>query len=417
MRAIPMKRIIIFAILVIIISAGLFLIRLRFLTHSFTDLNQEMQYLVSNLVNQDKSVKNCVLSVMKGDGSFSWSGAAGIASQEGQVPMTKDTPIYIASIAKLYTATATMLLYEKGRLSLDDPMSKYLPEKLIRGIHVYKGKDYSSEITIKQLLSHTSGIADYYTEKPKGGKTLFEIFLEYPERSWTEDEMIERVRNDLKPNFKPGTGASYSHTNFQLLVKVIEAVTGKPLQIIYEDFIFRPLGLKHTWLTGISTPQIRPSSHPADIFYKDMNITKIRSNGAYWGDVVSTAEEMIIFLKALNEGKIISRDTLKLMHNWHKLQQFPLQYGYGTMYFKLPWYIDVLMKVPPLWGHSGSTGSFLYYCDDLNLYMAGTINQTESKSKPFILMIKVMRAFQTKRKVQPLKGVNQERTPFPIAYR
>ena len=153
---------------------------------------------------------------MKGDGSFSWSGAAGIASQNGQVPMTKDTPIYIASITKLYTAAAVMRLYEKGALSLDDPMSRYLPEKLIQGIHVYKGKDYSHEITIKELLSHTSGIADYYDEKLKGGESLFE-FLEEPNRSWTVDETIERARKDLEPNFPPGTDASYSDTNFQLL--------------------------------------------------------------------------------------------------------------------------------------------------------------------------------------------------------
>ena len=381
-----------------IIAAGLFITRLRCSTPSFDDLNQEMQYLVSDLVEKDKSVRNCVLSVMKGDGSFSWSGAAGIASQDGQVPMSKDTPIYIASITKLYTATAIMRLYEKGVLSLDDPMSRYLPEELIQGIHVYKGKDYSHEITIKELLSHTSGIADYYTEKPKGGKSLFELFLEEPERSWTVDETIERARNDLEPNFQPGTDASYSDTNFQLLGKVIEAITGKPLHILYEDFFFRPLGLKHTWLTGRSEPQFTPSAAPADIFYKDMIITNTRSNGAYWADggIVSTAEECIIFLKALNEGRIVSGDTLKLMHNWHKLQ-FPLQYGYGTMYFKLPWFINMVMKVPPLWGHSGSTGSFLYYSEDLNLYMAGSINQTESKSKPFRLMPRVMKAIQSKR--------------------
>ena len=109
---------------------------LRCSTRSFDNLNQEMKYLVSGLVEKDKSVRNCVLSVMKGDGSFSWSGAAGIASQDGQVPMTKDTPIYIASITKLYTATAIMRLYEKGALSLDDPMSRYLPRELIQGIHV-----------------------------------------------------------------------------------------------------------------------------------------------------------------------------------------------------------------------------------------------------------------------------------------
>jgi len=380
---------------ILIITAGLLITLLRCSTQSFNNLNQEMEYLVSGFVEKDKSVRNCLLSVMKGDGSLSWSGAAGIGSQNGQVPMAKDTPIYIASITKLYTATVIMRLYEKGALSLDDPISKYLPERLIRGIHIYKGKDYSHEITIKQLLSHTSGIPDYYSEKPKGGKSLFELFLEEPERRWTVDETIERARKDLKPNFQPGAGASYSDTNFQLLGKIIEAITLKPLHIVYEDFIFRPLGFKRTWLIGHSEPQFAPSATPADVFYKNVNITETRSNGAYWaeGGIVSTAEEMIIFLKALNDGRIVSRDTLKLMHHWHKLQ-FPLQYGYGTMCFKLPWFINKVMKVPPLWGHSGSTGSFLYYSEDLNLYMAGSINQVDAKSKPFRLMLKVMKAIE-----------------------
>ena len=108
-------------------------------------------------------------------------------------------------------------------------MSKYLPQELIQGIHVYHGKDYSREITIKHLLSHMSGIADYYTENPEGGKTNFELFLEEPERLWTVEATIERVRNDLEPKFPPGTGASYSDTNFQLLGKILEAISGKPL--------------------------------------------------------------------------------------------------------------------------------------------------------------------------------------------
>jgi D-alanyl-D-alanine carboxypeptidase len=409
MMSLRMKRIIkAFLVLIVIVAAGSLLVRWRASTGSFDDLNQEMQHLVSGLVEKDKSVRNCVLAVMKGDGSYSWSGAAGIARQNGLVPMTKDTPIFVASITKLYTATAIMRLYERGALSLDDPMSRYLPEKFIQGIHVYEGKDFSREITIKQLLSHTSGIADYYTEKPKGGKSLFEVFLEEPTRSWTVDEVIERARKDLKPNFPPGADASYSDTNFQLLGKVIEAITAKPLHIVYEEFFFRPLSLEHTWLIGRSEPQLAPSAAPADVFYGDMNITNTRSNGAYWADggIISTAEEMIIFLKALNEGRIVRGDTLKLMHNWRKLQ-FPLQYGYGTMYFKLPRFIARLMKVSPLWGHSGSTGSFLYYSEELNLYMAGSINQAESKVKPFRLMLSVMKAFQGKMKAQQFKTENR----------
>ena len=398
-------------IVIVIVVAGLFLTGLNCSNLSSNDLNLKLERSVSELVEKDKSVRNCVLVVTKGDGSYFWAGAAGIANQDGQVPMTKDTPIYISSITKLYTATAIMKLYEEGALSLDDPISKYLPADLIRGIHVYKGEDYSNEITIKQLLSETSGIPDYYEEKSsKDGKNLFELFLEEPERSWTVDETIARARDDLEPHFPPGTDTFYSDTNWQLLGMIIENVTHKPLHIVYEDFFFRPLGLKHTWLIGCSEPQVAPSAAPADIFYKDMIITNTRSNGAYWADggIVSTAEEMIIFLKALNEEKIISRDTLELMHDWHKLN-FIMQCGYGTRYFKLPWLMSKITGLTPLWGNSGSIGSFLYYSEDLDLYMAGSINNRDSKSKPFFsIMSDVMKLFNTECK----SDRNKQKSPI-----
>ena len=116
--------------------------------------------------------------------------------------MTGDTPIYIASVTKLYTATAVMLLVEKAALSLDDPMAKYLPYEVIHGIHVYNGKDYSADITIRESLSHSSGIADYYPGKSQDGKNLYDLFRETPDRAWTVEETIARARDDLKPNFR-----------------------------------------------------------------------------------------------------------------------------------------------------------------------------------------------------------------------
>ena len=136
-------------LIMVIFVAGFSLTALNCSSSSSNDLNMELERSVSALVEKDKSIENCVLAVTNGDGSYSWAGAAGIANQDGQVPMTKDTPIYIASVTKLYTATAIMKLYEEGALSLDDPMSKYLPADLITGINVYKGTDYSSEITIE----------------------------------------------------------------------------------------------------------------------------------------------------------------------------------------------------------------------------------------------------------------------------
>ncbi|HEX2952824.1 MAG TPA: serine hydrolase domain-containing protein [Bacillota bacterium] len=359
-------------------------------------MDQQMQSLVTNLVQKNPTIRSCVLSVSKGDDSYAWTGAAGVSNEAGYREMAKDTPIYIASITKLFTAVVVMRLQEKGLLSLNDPMAKYLPEKLIHGIHVYKGKDYTRVITIQQLLSHTSGIADYYTEKPRGGKSLFEVFLEEPERRWTVDETIEKARKELKPHFRPGTDAFYSDTNYQLLGKIIEAVTGKPLQDAYDEIIFRPLGLTHTCLAVYSEPL--GAAEPAEVFEADRNITKIRSNGSYWADggIVSTADDLVTFLKALNEGRIVSNDTVREMHHWHKIE-FPFQYGYGTMYFTIPWPMNNMMGVPPLWGHSGSTGSFLYYAEDQDLYFAGTINQTKANLKPFQLMGSVIKVISTKR--------------------
>jgi len=361
-----------------------------------TSLNTTLDSLLSDLVKNDNSVKSCVLSLTRGDGAFSWSGAAGTSCDNAA--MTTDTPVYIASVTKLYTATVVMHLCEQGLLALDDPIAKYLPAEVIQGIHVYGGRDYSSEITLRQLLSHSSGIADYYEEKGSDGKTLFDKFLENQDRHWTVDETIERARRDLKPNFPPGSGTSYSDTNFQLLGKVVETVTGKPLAAAYEELIFRRLGLKQTYLLGFDQGLVRQSSMPADVFYKSTNITRIRSNGAYWaeGGIVSTAHEMIAFLKALNEGRIISKASLKMMHNWRKWH-FPMQYGFGTMLFSFPSPMRSLMKMPPLWGHSGSTGSFLYYCESDNLYLAGTIDQADSPVKPFFLMYKAINAVRKNR--------------------
>jgi D-alanyl-D-alanine carboxypeptidase len=124
-----------------------------------------------------------------------------------------------------------------------------------------------------------------------------------------------------------------------------------------------------------------------------VNITRVRSNGAYWADggIVSTAEESVLFLQALKEGRIVHKDTLELMHDWHSLRNLPLQYGYGTMYLEFS-FIGLGPNAPPIWGHSGSPGSFLYYSEELDLYMAGTINQTQSRVAPFILMMDVMEA-------------------------
>jgi D-alanyl-D-alanine carboxypeptidase len=375
--------------LALLVAGGVVLL-LVLMNRRTPDLTGDLQAIVAGAVRSDSGISNCVLAVAKGDGSFAWAGAAGMADAKSRRPMTADTPIYVASVTKLYTATAVMLLAERRALSLDDPMAKYLPPALIRGINVYGGRDYGGEITLAQLLAHRSGIADYYSEKARDGRTLADWLREDPGRQWSPEQTIARARDEMQANFAPGAKTSYSDTNFQLLGMVIEAVTGKPLHTVFEDFLFRPLGLEHTWMVGHPWSGFARSARPADVFHGATDITASRANTAYWaeGGIVSTAADMIAFLKALEQGRIVRRDTLERMHQWRRWE-FPLRYGYGTMQFELPQPLRALAKFPPLWGHSGSTGSFLYYAPELDLYLAGTIDQTEAKRTPFLLMQRV----------------------------
>lgn len=387
-----------FIVLVVVVAAGILLAGRQLTRPRSGNIRQQLDSALRATVGQGKPIRNAALCVTKGDGSFTWCDAAGVANQDGKVPMTAATPFYIASITKLFTATAIMMLHEKGLIALNDPMAKYLPEQMIHGIQIYQGHDYSHEITVEQLLAHTSGIPDYYDEKGKDGKTLFEIFKADQQRKWTVDKEIARTRDEMTPTFEPGAKTFYSDTNYLLLGKIIEAKTGKPLQEVFEELFFRPLGLKHTWLVGLSEPLGKPTPTPADVFSKDENITQMRSSTFYWADggIVSTPQDLILFMQALQQGRLVQPDTLKKMHQWKPLSNsgMPFQYGYGTMEFVIPSLINRFAKVPPIWGHSGSIGSFLYYAPDLDLYMAGTIDQENSKTAPVVLMIKIMKAAQ-----------------------
>jgi len=358
------------------------------------DVSGQLQCLVSDYVGQDPSVRNIELAVAKGDGSYSWTGSAGVAHVDG-APMAADTPVYLASVTKIYIATLVMVLSRDKLLSLDDPAARYLPAAVAGGIDVYGGHDYSGEVTVRQLVSMTSGIADYYEEKGPDGKTGYDLFLADPARTWTPGELISRARSDLKPHFAPGKGLYYSDTNYQLLGMIIEHVTRTSLATALQNYLFRPLGLRHTWLTGSPEPAVLAA--PAHVFDHQRDITAVRAKD-YWADggLVATPADMIAFLRALNDGEIISPASLRTMQTWHDRDGSPVlpfpfvQYGYGLWHFQMTGPLSVLKNVVPTWGATGSTGSFLYYSQPLDLYIAGTVDSASSVMMSFFLMAGAM---------------------------
>ena len=361
------------------------------------DVNRQLQCLVSEDVGQNQSVRNIELAVAKGDGSYSWAGSAGAAQQQDGTAMAAGAPIYLASVTKIYIATLVMVLSQDRRLSLDAPAARYLPAGLIDGIDIYGRHDYSRAVTVRQLVSMTSGIPDYYEEKGTDGKTGFDLFIEDPARTWTADEMINRARTDLTPHFPPGQGLYYSDTNYQLLGKIIENVTRTSLASALQNYLFRPLGLRHTWLTG--SPEPAGLAAPARVFDHQQDITTVRASTDYWADggLVATPADMIAFLRALHDGKIISPASLRTMQTWHDRDGSPTlppipgtQYGYGLWHFQMTGPLGALKNVVPTWGATGSTGSFLYYSQPLDLYLAGTVDSASSSMTPFFLMAGAM---------------------------
>lgn len=383
------KRHIIFIVISCIVLLFIVLSYLYDNYYNKMDSQTKLDNVIEKLMKDD-TISSSIVLVKNSDREIVWQSAKGLVSKEDMNQITTDTPYFIASITKMFTATLIMMLHEKGLLDIEESISNYLSENTYSNLNVHNGVDYSKMITVRHLLEHSSGIADYYTGKPLKDKALFDEFLLHPSKKWSVDDTIERVKNDLIPNDKPGNSLLYSDTNYQLLGKIIENVSDKKLYEVYQELIFSPLNLKNTYL--INYPSETESHTVADIYHYNQNVSEIRYNGSYWADggLVSTADDCIDFLIALNNGKLLSPETLQLMHNWQKLF-FPIQYGLGTMYFKLPAYINYFADMPEIWGHSGTTGAFLFYCEKSELYIAGTINQNSSNIRPFMLIGEILR--------------------------
>ena len=231
-----------------------------------TDKTKKLQAVLDAQIGKG-GIHNIVAAVQSQDGGFQFAGAAGIADPRTGAAMTPDTPYFIASVTKMFTAAIILRLYGEKRIDLDAPIAKYLPESLIGGIHVYKGEDYSRRIKVCELVNQSSGLADYESDKIRGGKSVIDGLKAGRDRAVSTAEAMEIIRN-LPPHFAPGTPgrAYYSNANYRLLGAMIESVTGKPMEANFRELIIAPLGLRNTYLYDGAAHR---GGNPAAIYFKD----------------------------------------------------------------------------------------------------------------------------------------------------
>lgn len=365
---------------------------------------ESLEELLHELAGSRKG-KQAIIAVDAPKQSLHWIGAVGQTMAAESV--TSTTPYFIASIDKLYNATISMMLAERGDLDLDQSICNYLPESLTRGLHQYGGRDLTAEITVRHLLTHTSGLPDWFEDYPKGGSNLSGIVFEEGDRTLTVEELIRHVRDHLRPHFPPQDLARrgrirYSDTNFILVAAIIEFVTGLPLHEAHTRMLYKPFNLCQTYfldqsqsLVPTSSPMIlRANGVPLHI---PLLIQSVKG-------IYSTAADQMKFIRLLMKGEPFDRpETLPaMMSNWRRFgfptdraalrsPNWPIEYAIGMMRFHVPRLFTPFTPIPALYGHTGSTGCWLFYCPDLDIAMSGSVEDAAAGAVPFGTAPRILR--------------------------
>jgi D-alanyl-D-alanine carboxypeptidase len=306
-------------------------------------MNERFQQLIDK--ETAKGTTHAVLlGVQSADRRIDFRGAAGDA-----VP---DDPFHIASITKMYTAAIAMQLTDENKLNLQTPIRRYLEHLDLGGVHIHRGKDFGNNLTVRQLIHQTSGLADYY----QGG--LLDDLRNGRDREYGVPDVLTMIRGMPAVSAPDGGASHYSDTNYQLLGAVIEAIEGAPLSNVFRKRIFDPIGLTQTCVYDHASQ--RPEPLPLYDGRRRLNAPLALSSMAPDGGIVSTLDDSLRFLRAYFDGNLFDRRNLTRMMQWNRLF-FPLEYGYGLMRFRLPQWMTPFSAAPELIGHSGSSGSFAFY--------------------------------------------------------
>jgi CubicO group peptidase (beta-lactamase class C family) len=266
---------------------------------------------ITDQVLEQTGVPSASVAVVKG-GKFVYTHAYGSARLATEttpaVPAAPQMRYSIGSISKQFTAAAILLLQEEGKLSLDDPIGKYVPG-LTRG----------NEVTIQQILSHTSGYQDYWPEDYVMTTMLPAVSSQKILDIWAKKPL----------DFEPGTQWQYSNTNYVIAGRIVEQITGAPLMDFLIQRIFRPLGMNSVW----NSDQSKLTQADATAYYRHAlgPLRVAPKEGRGWmfaaGELAMTAHDLALWDESLIAQSILKPESYKQMFTEVKLKN-----GKGTHY-------------------------------------------------------------------------------------
>lgn len=319
-------------------------------------------------------VINAVLRVELPKDAVAYETAAGTVSREDPTPASPGDAFRIASVTKTFTATVMLQLFAEDRCAPDDPAIGHLDEEsasILADLHHFEGRSYGSSITVRQLLTHSSGLFDYATS-PRFAEAL----MADPGRPWRPQDLLQGALQWGEPYFPPdgGYGYGYSDTGYVLLGLVIEKLDGRPLHESYRSRILDPVEMRDTYLEGYEDHRGATLLHA---FAGPVDVMPLHGS-ADWagGGLVSTAADLARFGRALFAGALLGPSELEAMQSYEFRTLDPSRHspgfvGYG-MGLEARRYSGRLFR-----GHRGHWGVIFHVDPSTGLVVTGTIDQAE----------------------------------------
>jgi len=279
------------------------------------------------------STPGCAVGVAIG-GKPVLAKAYGMADLERDVRNTPDTIFEAGSVSKQFTAMAVQLLANEGKLSIDDPVRKYIPEL----------PDYGQPLTIRHMLSHTSGLRDWGSVESIAG---------WPRttREYTHAHVLEIVSKQKSLNFEPGTNWSYSNTGFNLAAIIVSRVSGMPFAEFSKQRIFTPLGMAHTSWRDDHTRIIKGRAIAYSLDNGEYHIEMPFENVYGNGGLLTTVGDLLIWNENFVNPKVGNPKLIAEMTTVGKFNDGkPLEYGLGL-------FVEEHRGVHNVY-HSGSTAGY-----------------------------------------------------------
>jgi D-alanyl-D-alanine carboxypeptidase len=308
--------------------------------------------------------------------------AHGLADTGAGRAMTVETPFYSASVGKLFLAAAVQKLAADGRLSLEDPLLRFVPAEALAGLPVEGGPAALGRITVAQLLAHRSGLPDYFSDRSRdGAPRLYDRIVTERDRTWTRRELLDYARAHYAPAGAPGSAFHYADTNYDLLGQVLEHVTGQPFHSAVRDLVLTPLGLRRTWYHAFEPPP-EGAGAPAQVWVLGQDVRGAPSLSAdqAGGGLITTLEDLRAFLRALAAGRPVPLSVLATDFTQDALHP-GIDVGRGAWRIRPRGVFFALAGLPTLVGHSGSTGVWAYYVEAWDAVLVGAVSDSAWQEK------------------------------------